>query len=71
MSRERFVGKRRPGVPTVPPKAGDPHPIRRAWGRPMLPPHWTPRLDADAAAERREAERFFAELQTGGYTIIW
>ena len=73
MTRERFVGMRRPGVYFLPAKTGDRHPVRRAWGRPFLPPHWTPKADADAAAETREAIREFEELSrmTARYTIIW
>ena len=73
MTVERLVGMRRPGVYILPAKTGDRHPIRRAWGRPFLPPHWTPRADADAAAEAQEAIREFEELSgmTARYTIIW
>ena len=73
MTRERFVGMRRPGAYFLPAKVGDRHPVRRAWGRPFLPPHWTPRFDADAAATVREAMRDFEELtgMTPQYTIIW
>ena len=73
MTVERLVGMRRPGVCILPAKTGDRHPIRRAWGRPFLPPHWTPKADADATAEPREAIREFEELSgmPARYTIIW
>ena len=73
MTRERFVGMRRPGLHCPPAKVGDRHPVKGAWGRPFLPPHWTPKADADAAAEAREAIREFEELSgmTARYTIIW
>ncbi len=73
MTVERFVGMRRPGVYFLPAKTGDRHPIRKAWGRSFLLPHWTPKADADAAAEAREAIREFEELSgmTARYTIIW
>ena len=73
MTVERLVGMRRPGGYFLPAKTGDRHPIRRAWGRPFLPTHGTPKADADAAAEAREAIREFEELSgmTARYTIIW
>ena len=73
MTRERFVGMRRPGLYFLPAKTGDRHPVRKAWGRPFLPPHWTSKADADATAEAREAIREFEELSgmTARYTIIW
>ena len=65
MTAEHLVGMRKPGVYR--------HPVRKAWGRPFLPPHWTSKADADATAEAREAIREFEELSgmTARYTIIW
>ena len=73
MTVERLVGMRRPGAHCPPAKAGDSHPVRGAWRRQCLPPHWTPRFDADAAAAVREAMREFEELSgmTARYAIIW
>ena len=73
MTVEHLVGMRRPGVYFLPAKTGDRHPIKGAWRRQRLPPHWTPRFDADAAAAVRESMREFEELSgmTARYTIIW
>ena len=73
MTVEHLTGMRRPGLHCPPAKVGDRHPVKGAWGRQFLPPHWTPRFDADAAATVREAMREFEELSgiTARYTIIW
>ena len=73
MTCERFVGMRKPGVHFLPAKTGDRHPVKGAWRRQWLPPNWTPRFDADAAAAVRESMREFEELSemTARYTIIW
>lgn len=74
MIERRNVVKREPGVRLVFGKTGDQHPVKAAWGRPSLPPNWSPKLDADEIARIREDLRIL-ELTDGyvrsAYSLIW